>query len=279
MTQPQDNNPDIWKDALPDTAGFTHKYDRGHGVFFGGAEMTGATCLSAYAATRMGLGLATIAADKSSVDTYRVFMPHIIARAAEGVQEKTAAADHDNVNTIIIGPGYGNKDELKKLMPELLSLKNKKYVLDADALTAFAGNAQELFGSLDENCVLTPHEGEFKKLFGDYDADKLAITRLAAEKSGAVIVHKGQETIIAAPDGRVVRNGGSPWLATAGSGDVLTGFIAGLIGQGMPTFESACAAVWMHVKCAENFGAGLVAADIPDLLPEVLEGFYHDAKF
>ena len=270
MTSIRKNDLKSWKDALPGAARYSHKYERGHGVFYGGADMTGAICLSSYSATRMGLGLATIVAPEKSVDIYRQFKPHIIVRPAGSEQEKIKFAKADNVNTIVIGPGYGQDKNLKRLTLDLLSLK-KSYVLDADALTCFESDRQEFFTSLTDHCVLTPHSGEFKKLFGNYD-DKVAATIQAAIETGAVIVHKGQDTVIAAPNGRCVLQEGSPHLATAGSGDVLTGFVAGLIGQGVPMFEAACAAVWMHVKCAENFGRGLTATDLPEMLPDILQG-------
>jgi hydroxyethylthiazole kinase-like uncharacterized protein yjeF len=172
-------------------------------------------------------------------------------------------------NSVLIGPGAGISAATRHRVEEALEA-GKAAVIDADAITAFAEHSAELFQRLTERCLLTPHAGEFKRLFG-IDSDKLSQARTAAIRSGAVVLLKGPDTVIARPDGHAIINGNAPpWLATAGAGDVLAGLALGLIAQGMPAFDAAAAAAWLHGEAATRFGHGLIAEDIAESLPGVL---------
>jgi NAD(P)H-hydrate epimerase len=173
------------------------------------------------------------------------------------------------LNALLIGPGAGHADDIRGHALSMLAT-GRPTVLDADAFTLFRDRASELFAAIQGPCVMTPHEGEFRRLF-DPSGNKLARARNAARTANAVVVLKGADTVIAAPDGRAAINANaSPALATAGSGDVLSGMITGLLAQQMPAFEAACAAVWLHGAAGKSFGAGLIAEDLPDLLPAAL---------
>jgi len=272
------NSPTLWLGDFPDPDGFAHKYERGKGLFFGGADMTGATCLSAYASTRAGLGLAEILSPASALDIYKNFKPHIIVQNIEAGSFQNGDLNDSEADVVVIGPGYGQDKTLKATVINILKTFSGVIVLDADALTCFASDRVTLYELLHSKCVLTPHEGEFSQIFDD-KRDKVTSTSFAAAQTGAVIVHKGSETVISAGNGRVLRlQSGSAYLATAGTGDVLAGMIAGLAGQGMPAYQAASAAVWMHSEAAENFGRGLVSADLPDLLPTVLQSLEERKK-
>jgi ADP-dependent NAD(P)H-hydrate dehydratase / NAD(P)H-hydrate epimerase len=172
----------------------------------------------------------------------------------------------------LIGPGAGVSDETKGCALRMLAT-NKPVVIDADAITSFKAEPSLLFESIEGPCVLTPHEGEFDRIFA-IQGDKLHRAREAAKQSGAIVILKGADTVIASPDGRAVINANAPpTLATAGSGDVLSGIILGLLSQGMEPFLASCAAVWMHGAAANLFGVGLIADDLPDLLPRVRSEF------
>ncbi|WP_417830796.1 NAD(P)H-hydrate dehydratase [Terasakiella sp.] len=246
----------------PKTEG--HKFDRGHGVIVGGQQMTGATRLAALCARRVGAGLITIAARGTAYMVYRKCEPGNLV-SNDDLNEILA---DPRKNTVLIGPGLGIGEGRKALVKDLLST-DKNLILDADALTMLAEyNWQNRAGET----LLTPHEGEFKRLFPDITGSKLERAHQAAQQSKTTVLLKGPDTVIAAPDGRcAINTTGTPWLATAGSGDSLAGICLGLICQGLNSYDAACLGTWLHGKCAEISGAGLISEDISALLSEVLK--------
>lgn len=265
----QVNHPDLWRHALPVLTSNTHKYKRGHSMIIGGDVATGAARLASRAALRAGSGLVSICCSAAAFPLY--------ASAVESVMVKPERADlealltDERLSGLCIGPGLGHGEQAQADILCVLDAV-RPTVLDADALTAFTSDSLRLFRALHPGVILTPHGGEFPALFGREQAGaedhKPARTLSAAITCGSVVVYKGAQTVIASPDGRLaVNNHASPYLATAGSGDVLSGIITGLCAQGMPAFEAACAAVWLHGDAALAFGPGLIAEDLPDLLP------------
>lgn len=274
-----ENDPALWRDLYPQPAADGHKYLRGHAVALGGGRMTGAARLATRAALRIGAGLATAACPAAAVPLYSAGFPSLIVEPVEDAAEFAALLADPRKNAVLLGPGAGVGERTRDMVLAALAAE-KACVLDADALTSFADEPQDLLDRLDDRCLLTPHEGEFARLFEPSHFDgpgrngKLARARIAAAHSGAVVLLKGADTVIAAPDGRAVINTlASPWLATAGSGDVLAGMALGLMAQGMPTFEAACAAAWLHGAAGQLLGPGLIAEDIPEALPRVLRAW------
>lgn len=263
-----------WRDTLPWPGPETHKHARGRlGVVSGKSTRTGAARLAARAGLRIGAGVVTILCPPDAAS--------VIAPAVEAVMLTPFASDEalsaaaKSMDAAVIGPAAGvNESTIANI--RALAETGAALVVDADGLTVFKDWPEELFGLLDRDDVLTPHEGEFKRLFpGLLDKGREAAARAAAKRAGAVVVLKGPATIIAAPDGRLsVNDNGVPWLATAGTGDVLAGMIGGLIAQRMDSFDAARAAVWMHAEAARLFGPGLIAEDLPEQLPAVLAGLY-----
>ena len=269
-----DSAPHDWRDSLPWPGAETHKHARGRlGVVSGKATQTGAARLAARGGLRIGAGLVRILCPP---DAAAIIAPAIeaIMLTPFGSPEALAEAA-GGMDAVVIGPAAG-VDEATQANVRALAVTGAALVVDADGLTAFENWPEDLFGALDRDDVLTPHEGEFKRLFpGLLEAGREAAALEAAARAGAVVVFKGPETVIAAPDGRVaINDNGTPWLATAGSGDVLAGMIGGLIAQRMDSFDAARAAVWMHAEAARAFGPGLIAEDLPDRLPAVLAGLF-----
>ncbi len=263
-----ENDPALWLLDLPRPHDIANKYTRGHALISGGYPITGAARMAARAAARAGAGLTTIAVPEIALPVYAAALTSIM------VQPLAAAGDFDHLlddrrfSALLIGPGAGTGEETRTRALAMLGT-GRPTLLDADAITAFQADPSELDRAIVGPCVLTPHDGEFRRLF-DSSGDKLARTRAAARRSGAVIVLKGGDTVIAAPDGRAVVNANAPpTLATAGAGDVLSGIVLGLLAQGMEPFLAAAAAVWVHGAAAGEFGPGLIAEDLPDLLPGV----------
>jgi NAD(P)H-hydrate epimerase len=266
-----ENDPALWRDELPLLAPGGNKYTRGHALLIGGWPTSGAARMSARGAARCGAGLTTIAVPEEALAVYATALTSIMVRPLTPPQDLAPLLEDKRFSAFAIGPGAGIDARTRERALALLGAA-RPTVLDADALTVFAADPAPLFAALSARCVLTPHEGEFSRLFATIGAgDKLSRARAAARASGAVLVLKGADTVIAAPDGRAVINSNAPpTLATAGSGDVLTGMILGLLAQGMESFWAAAAAVWLHGAAADDFGPGLIAEDLPDLVPAVL---------
>ncbi len=267
------NHPDWWQAALPWPSAASHKYTRGHALVAGGTVMTGAARLAARAAARIGAGLVTVAAPVAAFPIYAAALTGVIVQKAAGFEEFGALLADKRRNAALIGPGAGIGGETRDKTLAILAA-GKRAVLDADALTSFADDPHALFAAIAAPNtpipVLTPHEGEFARIF-DMAGSKLDRACAAAKASGAVVLLKGSDTVIAAPNGRAaISENAPPELATAGSGDVLAGLVLGLLAQGMPAFEAAAAAVWLHGDAARSFGPGLVAEDLIEALPAAL---------
>ncbi len=267
---PRVNGTALWRSDLPLPSAADHKYTRGHALVAGGAAMPGATRLASRAARRVGIGMATVAAPREAHPFYLIDQPGLIVRESAGAPELKALLEDRRFTAALVGSGLP-ADDNTRAMVEAAGASGRALVIDGGGLTAFAGALDALAGFGRADIVLTPHEGEFARLFPDSKGDKLARARAAARVSGCTVVVKGADTVIAAPDGRAAINADAPaWLATAGSGDVLAGLILGLLGQGMPAFEAAAAGVSLHGMAGAAFGPGLIAEDLPELIPEVL---------
>ena len=264
-----ENDPALWSEHLPARNASGNKYSRGHALLYGGYPTTGAARMAARAAARAGAGLTTIAVPEIALAVYAAALLSIMVRPLGQPRDLVDLLADARYNALLIGPGAGVGETTRAQTLAMLRT-GRAAVLDADALSVFAKDRPALFDAIRGPCVLTPHEGEFARLF-DAAGDKLARARAAARTSRAVIVLKGADTVIAAPDGRAVVNSNAPaTLATAGSGDVLGGMILGLLAQGMEAFPAAAAAVWLHGAAARDFGPGLLAEDLPELIPGVL---------
>lgn len=262
------NSADIWWSDFPHPGPDDHKYTRGHVVIWGAGAMPGAARMVADGARRAGAGMASIACLPEDVGVFRAGAPGVLVRPMADVGAYEAFIGDGN-KTLVVGPGNGTGPETRPRALAALAT-GKPVVLDADGLSAFADDPDVLISALHGKCVITPHEGEFTRVFPGA-GDRLARARGAARASGAVVLLKGFDTVIAAPDGRAVVNAnGSPYLASAGTGDVLAGLTAGLLAQGMAPFQAAAAAVWLHAAAAQSVGHGLIAEDIPGLLPEIV---------
>jgi len=269
------NEPDLWLRQFPRERVDQHKYDRGHAVVVAGApENGGAARLGARAALRVGAGLVTLVAAPEAVPINACHLNAIMVRTYDGAFGLgKILADHRK-NAVLIGPGLGVDDQSFELT--LTSLRsNAAVVVDADAISSAALDTPRFFDGIKRSAlrpvVLTPHEGEFSRLFPGLAGSKLERARAASALSGAIVVLKGPDTVIAEPAGRAaINHNAPPSLATAGSGDVLAGMITGLLAQGMPAFEAAASAVWMHGEAAKEFGRGLISEDLPEMLPRVL---------
>lgn len=271
--------PDVFVNALtfrdlPAIGSTSHKFSRGHAVVFGSERMCGAARLAAAAARHVGAGLVTVAAPKAARDIYLSDAPGLMFHPLDEDGAADVLFDRRR-NAVLVGPGYGITAETRRVVSDILR-EGRTTILDAGALTSFASEPKVLFEAIKRapcEVVLTPHAGEFEHLFADLDPeqDRLARARAAAALSGAVIVSKGSDTVVAHPDGRArISVNAPPWLATAGSGDVLAGLIVGLAAQGLNAFDAAGAGVWLHGEAAQKVGAGLLAEDLLTSISAVL---------
>jgi ADP-dependent NAD(P)H-hydrate dehydratase / NAD(P)H-hydrate epimerase len=277
------NAPRYWLDSLPLPRIEGHKYVRGHAVVMsGGPSHTGAARLAAQAALRAGAGLVTLASPPAAMAINAGALTSVMIREADGAEGLAALLADPRINSVALGPGLGVGPTTRAQVEAALAPATNKRgcVLDADALTSFQHDPQSLWSLISAApgpVVLTPHAGEFARLFGARDeplaeapVSKLERARAAARESGAIVLYKGPDTVVAAPDGRAtILIEASPWLATAGSGDTLTGIIAGLLAQGMEPLAAASCGAWMHARAAAIFGPGLIADDIAATLPQV----------
>lgn len=230
--------------------------------------MTGAARLAARACARIGAGLTTILVEPRALDVYAKQLESIMVRAITDEHDLVGVLQDPRISAILSGPGLGISQRTKSFVTQVVKTK-RPVVLDADALTSFAEDPAELIDRLHCDCVLTPHEGEFSRVF-DVAGSREDRARGAALRSGAVVLLKGSETVIASPTGELVINPpASPYLATAGSGDVLAGIITGLLAQGMAPFDAACAGVWVHSEIGKRLGIGMIADDMPEDIPRV----------
>ncbi|MSU89892.1 NAD(P)H-hydrate dehydratase [Rhodobacteraceae bacterium 2CG4] len=286
MVPPSVSEPSNARDYLAKTFN-THKYTHGHALILaGGVGKGGAARMAARGALRIGAGLVTLGCPPAAVIENAAQLNAIMLRPMGDVDALTAALQDPRLAALLIGPGHGGGEATRAMTLAALA-GNRATVLDADALTAYAGDPGTLFAALHERCVLTPHAGEFARLFPDI-AEKLSqpatrgpafskvdATREAAARAGCTVLYKGADTVIADQTGRAAISSAhydraAPWLATAGAGDVLAGFITGLLARGFSPMSAAETAAWLHVECARSFGPGLISEDLPEQLPRVL---------
>jgi len=280
------NTPAFWGRSFPRPSSQGHKYSRGHAVVVsGGSSTTGAARLAARGALRAGAGLVTIASPREALAINATESVAVMVRPIDGATELGEFLADKRRNAAVLGPGGGVGPAMRdKVLTALAS--QAAAVLDADALTSFADKPGILASAIGRRSgrgvVLTPHEGEFSRIFkdihdGHHRISKVDKARLASRSCGAVVVYKGADTVVAAPDSRAtIADNGPPTLATAGSGDVLSGIVAGLMAQGMQAFEAACAGVWLHGEAAREFGPGLISEDLPEMLPQVYRRLFVD---
>ena len=268
------NGPVLWRDLLRRSDLADHKYARGHLTILAGPQATGAARLGAIAGRRAGAGLVTIASPRATFLAYQAAEPGNLVVEADDAPSFASLLDDPRRNAFLIGPGSGVGDRTREAVQAVLAAR-RSLVLDADGITSFAHEPRLLFERIAGQVLLTPHEGEFRRLFPGIESDggKVARVRQAAALSGATVLLKGPDTVIAAPDGRAVINvHATAGLATAGSGDVLAGIVGGLMAQGLTAFAAAAAAAWLHGDCARRFARpGLIAEDLLNLIPEAMQ--------
>jgi len=280
------NRPALWSGRFPVPRPGGHKYLRGHAaVVSGGLAHTGAARLAARGALRAGAGLVTIASPPDALAVNAASNLAVMVRSIDGARDFAGWLTDPRINAVLLGPGGGVGPDMREMVLTAL-LDDRAVVLDADALTSFADEPDTLFAAIKARAarptVLTPHEGEFARLFKNQSqvsdfAGKCKRIKSAVEASGATVLLKGSDTVVGGLDGRAsISDNAPPWLATAGSGDVLAGFVVGLLAQGMSAFDAASAAVWLHGEAGTEAGPGLIAEDLPDALRAVYRRLYGD---
>jgi NAD(P)H-hydrate epimerase len=277
-TRLHENGPALWRYPFPEAGG--HKYTRGHAVIVSGpAHATGAARMAARGALRVGAGLVSVASPPEALAVNAAHLTAIMLKPFEGAEGLAKLLEDKRINAVALGPGLGVGGETRALADAVLT-SGAAIVLDADALTSFKDDPEALFARLHDRCVLTPHAGEFERIFPgllDESPSKVEAARAAAARAGCTVILKGGDTVIADASGKAAVNADAPaWLATAGAGDVLTGLVAGLLAQDMTAFHAAACAVWLHGAAAARFGPGLIAEDLPEMLPVVLAGLQED---
>ena len=273
-----ENGPELWGGDFPRPDPLGHKYARGHALIVSGpAHATGAARLAARGALRIGAGLASVASPPDAVPVNAAHLTSIMVKPFDGAAGLAGLLQDKRFNAVVIGPGCGVGPQTRDLVTAVME-SAAAAVLDADALTSFASDAKALFRLLRPAAVLTPHEGEFDAIFPGLlkrSPTRIEAVREVAALAGCVVLLKGPDTAISDRDGKVcVCTNAPPWLATAGAGDVLAGFVAGLLAQGMAPFEAAAAAAWLHGEAANLFGPGLISEDLPEQLPALLRRLY-----
>lgn len=265
-----DNTPDLWLSEFPRLKAYGNKYDRGHALILGGpVHSTGAVRLAARAALRTGAGLVSVACDRASLPVYAAALEAVMTKPVRTLENFEALLADPRITSVLLGPGAGINERTADCTLSALR-SGRTCVLDADALTVFKPVPRVLFKAITGPVLMTPHDGEFGRVFGRIE-NRVADVMRAAQTSGAVVLLKGADTLIAAPDGRMaVNRAAPPQLATAGSGDVLAGIATGLVTQGMDVFAAACAAAWIHAEAARQFGIGLIAEDLEKQIPAIL---------
>ena len=273
------NHPDHWIACFPRPSIDAHKYQRGHALVVGGQHLTGAARLAARACARAGAGLVTLAVPASAWAVYASSQLGAMVQALSDADDLQPALSDARRSLVLLGPGAGASARTRSHVLQALTT-GRLAVLDADALSAFENDPETLVAAVHMGCVLTPHDGEFYRVFPGLSGSRLQRARAAARLSGAVVVLKGADTVVAWPDGTAfINDNAPPTLATGGTGDVLAGFVAGLAAQGMMPGMVAAAAVWLHGECARLFGPGVVAEDLPELLPRVVRRLLRPTSF
>jgi hydroxyethylthiazole kinase-like uncharacterized protein yjeF len=270
-----ENTPELWQKDFPIPTAETHKYMRGHAVIVAGKAI-GAARLASRAARRIGAGLVTVVCEPNAYPVIARDWPGTMVNSLGEGKRYTEHLVDEKKNAFLLGPGGGLDSELKSKVLYTLEMGSKKSaVIDADGLNVFKADTEKLLSVLHENCVITPHAGEFTRLFPDLEGGREKMAMAAAKRAGCVVVLKGAETLIASPDGELIVNKhSSPYLATGGTGDVLAGMITGLMAQGLGAFKAAQMAVWVHGDGGRNIGIGLIAEDVITEIPNVLKNIF-----